>query len=135
MLTNQYLSPNSDVVIKQALVNLNSSNNGIILLGVSTNYLKHLSKVQNTKIFLKDLVGSKPSLSSNRLLLNNSGLDFKSSGQLFNNTLEDVTGNFGLKSDLTPLTHYNLSNTGLILSLTLSCRKILTTLTLFNITR
>jgi len=137
ILNTQYISPSSDIVIKQANSNSGSTNIAILTLGTSTSYLNHLNKVQLNKTYLKDLIHPSPSTSSNKLLVSRdkSDLNFKSSGLLFDNIVDNVDSRFGLKSNLEGYTRFKFYSTSNLFSLTISCRRIITILTLLNIKR
>ena len=139
VLNTQYISPNSDIVIRQATLHLDSGIPGILVLGVSTKYLEHLNKVQLTKSFLKNSKQFGRSTSANKLLLNreNSDLNFTSSGIIFDNTLEDVQTNlkFGITSNLLNSTYVNPYHTNSLNNFLISCRQVIILLTLFNTKR
>ena len=133
LIKSQYISPNSDIVLKQATKNINDVKTGLLLLGVSSKYLNHSNQTQLNKLSIFNLLNSTNSTSVNKLLLSNTLVDSKPTGVLFESTNDDLDFKYYLPGD--KLLGYNqpLNLLHTTLQLNLSIRTILVLLILYNI--
>lgn len=79
LITNQFTSTEHSIVLKKALTDLDKNRFGILSLSVSTNFQKHLNKINKSSLHV---------LNSNKLLVYDYDNNPSRSAELFSNTRE-----------------------------------------------